>query len=180
VLISIKPEIAAAFLTDAGKAISILEEIFKNGSDIFDIKLYITTIHGMKSALANVGETELAGLAVELEKAGEKQDKAKILSETPKFITSLKMAIEKLTPEDDPIINSISDDDMGFLREKLTEIKTACESYNKRAAKIALSEIKKRAWTSQVKEALAIIDKHLLHSEFEKIVNVAENLMEVN
>jgi signal transduction histidine kinase/CheY-like chemotaxis protein/HPt (histidine-containing phosphotransfer) domain-containing protein len=55
-----------------------------------DLCLYTTYVHGLKSALASIGATELSAAALALEMAGRAEDKGYIEEHTPKFIRSLE------------------------------------------------------------------------------------------
>jgi CheY-like chemotaxis protein len=63
-------ELLAVFCRDAAKATDVLRKTSVNG----DIKLFTTTVHAMKSALANIGEKKLSEAAAALEKAGRDGD----------------------------------------------------------------------------------------------------------
>jgi PAS domain S-box-containing protein len=88
-------ELTEAVVLDIRNALVALDEILSNLPDA-DIELYTTTVHGIKSALANIGETELSSAAYELEKAGDQGELDKIASQTPGFADSLRELIEKL------------------------------------------------------------------------------------
>jgi len=90
--IPISERLASAIVRDIGKAITVLENISFNN---IDMELYEMTIHGVKSALGNIGETELSRLARELEQAGKSGEIDIIKSEMPRFINQLKLIIEK-------------------------------------------------------------------------------------
>ncbi|MDR2940964.1 MAG: response regulator [Treponema sp.] len=83
------------FKRDAEKAIDVLETILKKQDNYGneDIQLYIINVHAMKSALANVGETELSVFANKLESAGRTRNIAVILNQTPVFLSSLRAII---------------------------------------------------------------------------------------
>jgi len=55
-----------------------------------DIRLYTTYVHGLKSALASIGATELSAAALELEMAGRAENREYIDEHTPKFISGLE------------------------------------------------------------------------------------------
>ena len=97
-LLAQAPELAGVFIKDINKAKKILEEfLWKN--DAYkdeDIKNYTIHIHGLKSILANVGETELRDAALKLEQAGHKKDIDVILTGTPDLLNNLQGVIKKL------------------------------------------------------------------------------------
>jgi PAS domain S-box-containing protein len=171
--IVIDSQLAEFFVRDAKKSIDILEAICENNCRrTDDIGTLIINIHAMKSALANIGESELSGKAAELEQAGRDQNINFIILWLPEFLTSLKEIVEKLLPEDDETEEN-DDADFAYLQEKLQIIQKACSSYNKKTAKAALTDIKKKTWPRSVKEQLSTLAEHLLHSEFDEAADIA-------
>jgi CheY-like chemotaxis protein len=173
---SLTPELVAAFVTDAGKAATILESFQDKLESLNDdeIKTYIINVHAMKSALANIGEIELSGTARMLETAGKEQNPVLLSTGTPTFINDLRALIKKITPteEGEEIIN----EDKAHLRERLFVFREACAAYDKKAAKDILVELKKGNWSHQTKETLNILVEHLLHSDFEEAAGIAKDL----
>jgi len=172
------------FLQDAKNAVNLLEALYKIINNLKstavldddDIGLYITTVHGIKSALANIGEAGLSDTASKLEKAGRENNKDVMLAETPILISSLKFLVEKLTPKENANNAEINEADIPFLKEKLLEIKTSCDELNKKDAKKALNELKQKKWSVDISAALDKIETHLLHSEFSEASEIAENI----
>ncbi|MDR0463601.1 MAG: transporter substrate-binding domain-containing protein, partial [Treponema sp.] len=128
------------FIYDAENALKILETIIKKLPEIDneEKELYITTVHGIKSALANTGETEASAFAKKLEQAGEENDLTQITNETPEFINTLKSLIEKFKPAENNNNAEMTAQDKDFLYEKLKEIITSCAVFDKNTAKSAL------------------------------------------
>jgi CheY-like chemotaxis protein len=71
---------------DVKKAIVTMRETIANG----DIKLYTTTVHGLKSALQAIGEEEKAQQAIALELAGRNNETEFINANTEIFIESIQ------------------------------------------------------------------------------------------
>jgi len=172
-----KSDFLKVIRNDVEKALSVLEDILPKikyaGND--DLKLFTTTVHGMKSVLLNIDETELSAIALKLEKAGNSGNIEEIIAETPSFISSLKLVMDKHKPKAQEVADDISDDDKIFLKEKLLEIKTACELFQKRSAKTALEELRQKTWPNAVNAQLEEISMCLLHGEFKKIAVAIEN-----
>jgi HPt (histidine-containing phosphotransfer) domain-containing protein len=126
----------------------------------------------MKSGLYNIGEKELSETAYNLEQLGKMNEPGLILTETPSFIAALTALARKLKPneaaEEEDIPVDISDHDMAFLRDKLDEIKTACERIRKKAAMAALDKLRMKAWPREVKNLLDDLSDNLLLGEFKK------------
>jgi len=174
---SINPELARTFIRDAEKAIKVLEMVYaKRGAlEDDDIQLYVINVHAMKSALANIGETEVSGFARILEMAGKERDLAIISTETPDFMNKLQAIIKKITPQEEDDNGKTAQEDWGFLQEKLIIFRAACTVYDKKAAKEILVELKKKNWSRATKEMLNTLAEHLLHSDFEEAANIARD-----
>ncbi|MCL2264794.1 MAG: ATP-binding protein [Treponema sp.] len=172
-------EIAELFILDAKNAVKILEDLNKkiNEMDKEETKSYITTVHGMKSTLANLGEKELSGIALKLELAGEEGDLAELTNNTPVFIKALQEMMDKYKPvkKSDAVISDI---DLNYLREKLNNIKTACEAFNKNKAKSELNELKQKTWPADINAVLDEAAIDILHSAFKKTASDIKNYLE--
>jgi signal transduction histidine kinase/CheY-like chemotaxis protein/HAMP domain-containing protein len=175
------PELAENFIRDAEKSFPILEAIHANNyRRADDIQTFIVNIHAMKSALANIGETELSLVALKLEEAGRAQDIAVITGGIPPFLNSLRAVIEKTKPKAGISETEDTDNDPAYLQEKLLLMQKACASYEDRAANAALSELRRKAWPPAVRQLLSAIAEHLLHSEFEEAAALIKNYIESN
>jgi len=164
--IQLSPKIKNVFLCDAINVIKVLESALDNKfSNDADIQAYIINIHAIKSALANIGETNISAIAARLEDAGRESNNNLLLSETPEFLTALKNLMNKLTPEENEEIN-ISSSSLNFLKEKLQIILEACAALDKKTAKRMLIEINEKTWQREIKETLDQISTALLHSDF--------------
>jgi CheY-like chemotaxis protein len=93
-------ELHKYFALDAEDAIEAIEEVYADlhASGAEAVDSYITAVHGMKSALANIGEAELSGVALRLQKAGKERNLAVITEETPAFLDALRFLIDKYQP----------------------------------------------------------------------------------
>ncbi|MDR0466381.1 MAG: response regulator [Deltaproteobacteria bacterium] len=173
--VSVNLQLAEFFVRDAEKAIAALEAlcVYQYRRET-DINMYAIIVHGMKSALANIGEQDLSAFASRLELAGRARDTAAMLSETPAFLSALRVAAEKIAPQEDDVGREMTDDDRAFLREKLLELKAACAAYDKKTAKKTLAEIQLTPWPRAVKDLMKTIALLLLHSNFAKVTNVVD------
>jgi len=167
-------EVKKLFIKDAKDAIKTLENIELEGEGL---QLYIVTVHGIKSALANIGEKDLSKAALKLERAGEDKNFSVITKETLTFISSLKKLIDSFKTAKDSSDNKtdISEDDNIYLREKFLVIKSACLAFDKDTAKAALEEINQKKWPESVDDILDDISLQLLHSAFKKAAAIAES-----
>ncbi|WP_461246221.1 hybrid sensor histidine kinase/response regulator [Treponema sp. R6D11] len=176
---SANAELIKIFIRDAQKAVDILETIHSNNyRRADDTQMYIINIHAMKSALANIGETELSAAAAKLEDAGRNQNITEISNDTPGFISALRAVIQKVNPNkdsDDKADVVMSEEERADLIEKLSTMQRASIEFDKKTVKNTLAQIQEKTWPFTVKKLLETISEHLLHSEFIKIANLIDN-----
>ena len=174
---AIDPRFVEIFVRDASKVLVVLDGICAKqgvyGED--DMRMCIINVHGIKSALASVGQMELSAFASKLEQAGRDGDTDKITSELPAFISSLRALVEVLLPKAENDNDETTDDDGAFLLEKLLAVKAACEQYDEDTADAALAELKGKKWPQVTKELLNNVSMHLLHSNFDEIVGIVDD-----
>ena len=180
---AVDPRFAEIFARDARKSLAVLDEISEKGdySSEENIKTYVINVHGMKSALANVGETKLSEIAQRLEKAGRDGEIKLIESETPTFLLSLRDFVNELVPVADTSEEdnkATTEEDREYLIEKLGELKAVCAEYNKKKAKEIVTQLREKEWSRPVNELLNVISEHLLHSEFDEIAQDAAKFTE--
>jgi signal transduction histidine kinase/CheY-like chemotaxis protein/HPt (histidine-containing phosphotransfer) domain-containing protein len=178
--IAVDSQLAEVFVRDAEKTLGVLDNICENNCRrADDIPTFIINVHAMKSALANVGEAELSDEAGKLEQAGRDNNIKLILTSLPDFIISLQRVVDKLRPAEEDESQALDKNDASvtsFFEEKILAIQSACASMNKKAAKDALNDLKRKAWTKMTKDRLSQISEHLLHSEFEEAAAIAREL----
>ena len=170
----VNPELLEVFRDDAEKAINKLRQM--NG----DLKEFTTTVHSMKSALANIGEKEKSGAAADLEKAALEGNVEFIADYTADFIASLETLLK-----DRDSSSSVSDDgieDTEYLIRELNIIELACRDYDDETAYAAFDRLKEKTWKNKTQSSLRELrNKIFLHSDFDGAAEQASVLsMEVN
>ena len=189
---AISQRFAEVFARDASKSIVALEAINgKQGQyNESDIRTYIIHVHGMKSALGNIGKMELSAVAMKLETLARDGDVKAIASETTAFIDSLKALVEELVPTpkteakpessgtDGGAAGDTAGEDSEDCREKLLAVKAACEEYDENTAENIIAELKQKPLSQPAKELLGAIADHLLHSDFDEIVEAINKFTE--
>jgi CheY-like chemotaxis protein len=173
---AIDPKLLQVFRSDAKKAVVTLHKAVADG----DYKLLTITAHAMKSALANVGESEASALALALEKAGRKGDTGRIASGMERLIKTLNVLLEKFSPAETGITDdSGTVEDTVYLKEQLAVIKAACEVYDDDAAYAALNRLKETQWKANTAEALEQIrDALFIYSDFDGAADMITGLLE--
>ncbi|MDR1802150.1 MAG: transporter substrate-binding domain-containing protein [Treponema sp.] len=176
----IRARLLQAFRRDAEKAVVTLRETAPDRDDGGNIKLFTTTAHGMKSALANIGENEKSLRAAALEKAGKDGDMAFIAANTESFIEALNALIREFGPaETAPETDADVTEDAAFLAEQLRIVRAACTNYDDTAAYAALGRLKEKPWKAKTAAALEEIHNTLfLHSDFDAAGEMADSILE--
>ena len=102
--INLSPRFAEIFARDANKTLALLNELCgkHEGLSDDDIQAYSISVHGIKSALAGIGQKELSDFALELEKAARSSDIGIISARTPEFIKQLSEFTDEITPKAAP------------------------------------------------------------------------------
>ena len=162
------------FLKDAEKSISILREIHskKEITCKDDIRDFIIYVHGLKSALGNIGEKELSTTAAVLEEMVKSDDYKSLYLELTDFLLKLETLVDKLTSEINNKNVSERDTDPVFLNEQLDAIYAACQEYDERTIDLKLTELKTKTWSAATTKLIDDITINLLHSNFEEIENI--------
>ena len=162
-----------SFIRDADKAIIWLDEaLLKNEfEDNAVLQKFTVIIHGIKSSLWNIHETELADLALKLETGGREHDIELIKKTAPEFLDKLRAILEK--QEFKRGGNKISeDDDIEKLSGILNIIQQKAADYDRKGVLDIIADIK--IYSKETKAVLDIIAEHVLHSEFDEAEKAAE------
>jgi len=163
-----------SFLIDAKKSIVVLEPIVQKPElDLSELKTYTIQTHAIKSALSNIGRTELSQIASVLEQAGRDGDKQAIKRDTEKFLEKVKEVVKELSAKKDKFSVSY-DDDPVFLRERLYAISEACANYDKKTVEKLLAEFKEKSFSVGTKAVLNKLPNLLLLSDFEEAAALAK------
>jgi CheY-like chemotaxis protein len=171
---ALDPKLLAAFRRDAEKAAVTMRETAMSG----DIKAFTTAAHGMKSALAIIGEAEKSDMAFALEQAGLRGDREAIGVNLERFLESLAELVRCMTQAEGPVnAEPTVAEDTAFLTLHLQTVLAACADYDEEAAYSALDSLKERQWNKQTSAALEAIRELLfLQSDFEEAGRQAEKL----
>jgi signal transduction histidine kinase/CheY-like chemotaxis protein len=162
------PELAKVFTHDAEKALAVLQGYGTGPYEKDNLQPYIINAHALKSALANIRETNLSNLAKELEQAGRDKNIAFISKETPAFLSGMRTLVEKLKFGKAEDSGEVTGEDKAYLRKTLLAIKDACAGYDIDAAMATLNELKQKPWPGEYGELIDTISGHLLHSDFDE------------
>jgi CheY-like chemotaxis protein len=167
---NLSPKLIEVFKRDTAKAIEVLSQNEKT-----DIKLYITTVHAMKSACANLGNQELSDLAKSLESAGREGNETFIAENTNEFVEQLKLFVATLSSKEENV-NALIAGDAPFLTETLEKLAVACDSYEETEANQLLDTLKRYQFNDENRQRLNQISELLLHADFEEAGETARGI----
>jgi len=167
------------FLRDAENAVKILEEVMEKGTPIEeqDLRNYVINVHGLKSALTNIGEDTLSSVASNLEDLGRENNFEAVFADTPSFLDSIKACMKKIAQPLEPRVGEgieESDETKKLLAEKLKTIQDACNDFDKKTADDALEELSGAQLSNVSKELLERIAELLLYSDFDAAVELID------
>ena len=166
----------SVFLLDVKRALPIIKKTLENINDITDedLHLFAISVHAMKSALANIGESAASRLAFTLEKASKERNIDILKKQTQALIEDIRMIMDRIEQENKGL-NSDSDVDENpdFLREQLQIICEACEAYDERPVNAALDALKKLSWKKETRILIDEIAEQLLYGDFDKAGKLA-------
>jgi CheY-like chemotaxis protein len=176
--ISVSDELAMVAAQDIKNALAVIEDILPKISvpGETSLPLFTTTVHGIKSALANIGKAKLSSIALRLEQAGNSGDTSVILTETPIFIDLLRSLAEEFKSDETGSETELSHDDINLLQARLADIEKACEHFDVKTAKASLAELRQKGWPRVISETLEGISVCLLRGEFKKVASAVEKL----
>jgi HPt (histidine-containing phosphotransfer) domain-containing protein len=179
-------EFISLFLRDAGKSYGVLNGIYARRTSVTapDIQNYIIHIHAVKSALANIGEKDLSRQAAMLEEWCRNGNYDGVFNETPEFLNRLREIMERLsdhvTPSEEVKPAEEVNDDNAITGDTLAAweaLRDACYSYEKKAAKEVLSQLKGLVKGANQKKVLDDITTQLLHSSFDEAGEAADEVI---
>jgi len=164
-----------SFIRDARNSLEALEilckaEAWAENDDL--LRMYTITVHGMKSSLWNINETDLSELAFALETGGRERDAELITKFTPNFLKELRILLDQLEAANVKDEEFTDEDDAEVL-EKLRELVEICADYNRGGSLKLISEIVR--CTKETRKILDDVQQFVLHSDFEE----AENAIKV-
>ena len=177
----VTPKLLKIFRIDAQNAIKKIKETVIEGElrSSNDMASFITAVHSMKSALANIREFEASKLANKLEDAGKKDQAAFISENAEPFIEMLEAIIDKINADITDVDDTDVEEDVDFLKEQLIDIKLACESYDDTAIYTAINALNKKHWKNETTSKLEKIhDSLFLDSDFDEALVLVEGLLD--
>ncbi|MDR1958053.1 MAG: response regulator [Planctomycetaceae bacterium] len=166
-----------SFCTDVNDKFDTIRQSLESGN----MKLYATTVHGFKSALAMIGVPSLSQKAALLENAAKKEDLVCITANNEEFVSELNALHERLKnfltskTEQKTAPTEEAEENDRFLNDRLEHLKTALEEMQTRTVDNIMAELLAR--NTGIREPLHEIAQNILLSEFEEAITLTEELL---
>jgi CheY-like chemotaxis protein len=169
-------ELARLFVRDGRKIADTLEVVYERMGEPSedDLTVYTSGVHAIKSALANIGESDLSMTAFRLEQAGRRRDLYTITTETGEFVAGLRAVIDKVRPDEEDVYATLSDEDRVFLGDKWFAVYAACIAKDKKESLGELEEISKKTWPAAIMEVVSAVTDLISSGNFEGAADMAE------
>ena len=138
------------------------------------LPLYVTYVHALKSAAANIGADEVSEMAKALEIAGEQEDRALLQTLTPKLLSALQSLL-------DAIDTVLAVDEAGkqkeiadpaLLKAELAKLAEAIDCVNPRAIKDATKKLQPFTQIADVGDVVDKILQNTLIGEYDEAVSL--------
>ncbi|MCL1827432.1 MAG: ATP-binding protein [Candidatus Cloacimonetes bacterium] len=167
---NVDKQVIEAFLSDASKSLSTLADSLKQGN----IKLFRTTVHGLKTVLAIIGEEDTSKKAFALEQAAEQRKQEFIKSHIEEFINDVNSIIECLTSKE--AVEEENEDeileDIATLSLNYKNLIKACAEYDDTQIYEIINLLKQSRWKKKTMSNIDMLYKMIsLHSDFDGAID---------
>jgi signal transduction histidine kinase/CheY-like chemotaxis protein/HPt (histidine-containing phosphotransfer) domain-containing protein len=171
-------KILAVFYKDGRNMTIELKECYKK-----DIMLYVTHIHALKSALANIGAKELSSVAKSLEFAGKREDISFIISYNNEFLQKLEILLDNIKyviSQDNATVNNSTENILHLesIKEVLLKLKDALNEMDTIEADKIMNSLTDKPLDSSTKDTLEQIAQDILLCDYDDAVNKINTLIE--
>ena len=166
-----------AFYTDGHERLDDINRCLKSD----DMSLYVTNVHALKSASANIGADMISEAAYALEMAAIRQDKRFITKNNEALLAKLKLLLDEIG---DALASFSSDGkesaeafNADEFKTSLMNLKTALEDMDIDEINQTISTLLNAAQPDEVLSVVREISKHILIVEYEEAVLLIDKLL---
>jgi CheY-like chemotaxis protein len=144
-----------------------------------NLPLYVTYVHALKSAAANIGAGELSDMAGALETAGNQKDLTFIQTHNAKLLSTLETLLESInkTIQSDKQEGHQGSVDMNLLRAELAKLTEAIDTVNPDAINAAVDNLQPFIQAADVGSNIENILKKTLVGEYDEAVATIKKLL---
>jgi PAS domain S-box-containing protein len=142
-----------------------------------NLRLYATFVHGIKSAAANIGATNLSEAAYQLEMAGSQEDLNYINSHNGDFLIALSAILDAVKNALDSQNQNKKSINAELFHSELIKLKEALGAMNAGAINNALDCLQKLAWGDKIANNISEISMKVLLVEYEEAEELIDSLL---
>jgi HPt (histidine-containing phosphotransfer) domain-containing protein len=144
-----------------------------------NLPLYITYVHALKSACANIGAIKLSDTAEALEAAGQRKDMDFIRTYNNKFLTDLEILLDSIDKviSAQSVENQACSADTELIKNELFRLKTAMDEYDIAVINETAKNLKVFLHAPNIGDILGQILQHKLHSEYDKAILLIDKIL---
>jgi len=146
-----------------------------------NISMYITTVHALKSASANIGANDVSGMAAALEMAAIKEDMDFVNENNAPFLVAFEKLLENISTE---LSNhSINSGKSGKVMDEkeykgfLEQLKTALESFDIDVTNQSIDTLLHSVLPDDAMASVREISKHILIVEYDEAIEIIDKLL---
>ncbi|GMO68488.1 MAG: hypothetical protein Ta2A_16750 [Treponemataceae bacterium] len=174
-------KVLQSFCKDIRERLPALDEIETQS----DIESFTIQVHALKSAAATIGAAAVSEMAKELEDAGKKGDREKIKAIVPTFTKNLSALATNISDaladyRTSTAAAKAAPEAGGEMHTLLAKLKTALEAKNIKEIDSFLDLLANTATTSEHAEIMDNISGQVLMSEYQKAIELTEELLQQN
>ena len=158
--------------SDIREKLSQIRDCMENN----DIKLYITYVHALKSALLSIGAQELSSLAGNLEMAGRNEDMDFINRSTDDFLQKLEELLNNTNLAVTRIRKNNSSDEI-IEKSLLIRLKNALDEIDAVTTDNIIKELQSKNWNEELHAAIEKINQNILLFEYDEAQAVIDSLI---
>jgi HPt (histidine-containing phosphotransfer) domain-containing protein len=166
----------AIFRKDVAEKISEIRRCLEGGN----LPLYVTYVHALKSATANIGAADLSETAKALEMAGRREDWEIIEERTPRLLANLELIMRDI----DKVLaaekekRGKADIDTGALKGALGKLRMALDDIDPGLIGAAVKDLRPFEHAADWGGAVEGIMQYVLNGEYDEAVSLIESLLQ--
>ncbi|MCL2820471.1 MAG: ATP-binding protein [Oscillospiraceae bacterium] len=170
-------ETLATFHSDGLERLNTIAEYLKSKN----IPMYITNVHALKSASANIGANKVSEMAANLEHAAIDEDMDFVSDNNVPFLKAFEKLLGKINDEllkqklaSDKDVKKI---DAADLKKLLGQLKTALENFDIDVTNQSIDNLLRSALEDNVMAVARDISKHILIVEYDEAIELIDKLL---
>ena len=171
-------ETLATFFSDGHERLSNINKYLESNN----ISMYITTVHALKSASANIGANKVSKMAAELEAAANQEDMNFINENTASFLKAFEQLLsninEELSKHNTSSNTSSKALDENEYKGILEHLKTALESFDIDVTNQSIDTLLRSTLPDENIAVIREISKHILIVEYDEAIELINKLLD--